>query len=196
MKKVALFLVFIALALFLTLSSPAHADGETVEVNSRQLIERSEEFDGREVVLVGEVVGDVMVRGDHAWLTVNDDQYSKEALREAGSLRGGNSGIGVWLPASEAEKVKTVGRYRTTGDYVLVEGTFNADCREHGGDMDIHARTLEVILPGRKLEISLEPWKYLVAGLAFLFLLGSTVPFFRRRAREMRSARSLLEEEQ
>lgn len=173
----------------------ALAGGEAVEVDSGQLLESADEYDGREVIYEGEAIGDVMMRGDFAWLTVNDDHYSEHALHEAGELKGGNSGIGVWLPADEAEKVNVLGRYGTVGDYVRVRGTFNADCAEHGGDVDIHAVSLEVIKPGLDVDTGPGLARYLAAGLAFVFLAVSMMPYFRRRAREMRSARSLMKEE-
>ena len=127
-------------------------------------------------------------------MTINDDHYSQEALKEAGKLRGGNSGLGVWLPAAEAERVKVVGRYGTVGDFVEVRGIFNADCAEHGGDVDIHAFSLEVIVPGREIDTSPDWMLYLAAALSLLFATLTLIPFLRRRAREMRSARALMKD--
>ncbi len=192
MRKAVLVLVMFA-ALMALLSACAWSQGEEV-VNSEELIERMDEFDGHEIIFKGEVVGDVMVRGDYAWITVNDDHYSREALHEAGKLKGGNSGLGIWLPAAEAEQVKVVGRYGTVGDYVQVRGIFNADCVEHGGDVDIHASSLEVLEPGRHLDIS-PGWElYVAAAVAIVFVLATMTPFLRRRAWDMRSARALMRE--
>jgi hypothetical protein len=185
--------IVIVLALF---HSVAAAAGGTSEVNSAELLNDWEEYDGKEVVFRGEAVGDVMRRGEGAWVTVNDDLYSREARLEAGQLRGGNSGIGVWLPASEAAKIRVLGRYGTRGDFVEVRGTFNADCREHGGDFDIHAHTLTVIEAGRELDTSPDSGKYLAALFVMLFVIATLTPFLRRRAREMRKARALLRKEE
>jgi hypothetical protein len=190
-KKVLLVLLMLA-ALMALISTCAWSQGRVEEVSSEDLIERMDEYDGREVIFRGEAVGDVMVRGDYAWITVNDDHYSREALHEAGKLRGGNSGIGIWLPAAEAEQVTVVGRYGTVGDYVEVRGVFNADCVEHGGDVDIHATFLEVLEPGRQLDIS-PGWElYVAAALSIIFVLATMTPFLRRRTRDMRSARALM----
>ncbi|MGQ9475170.1 MAG: hypothetical protein ACUVT4_03465 [Actinomycetota bacterium] len=171
----------------------ALASGSEV-VNSASLLQEWEKYNGREVVFRGEAVGDVMTRGDHAWLTVNDDPYSLKALHDAEELRGGNSGIGVWLPVSEARRVTRLGRHGSVGDYVEVIGVFHADCREHGGDFDIHATSLRVLEPGRELRITPSAGKWMAAMGAFAFLVISLAPFLGRRVRERRSARDLLGE--
>ena len=176
-------------------SAPARAEGGAVEVNSAELLEKWDQYDGREVIFRGEAVGDVMRRGGMAWITVNDDHYSREARLEAGELRGGNSGIAVWLPEEEAAKIGVLGRYGSKGDLVEVRGVFNADCREHGGDLDIHAVSLEVLEPGRRLDAAPDAGKHLAAFLSGLFLLATMVPYLRRRTRELRKARALLRDE-
>ncbi len=198
MKK-ALVLAALALcvALFtLCVDSPAMAEGEAGEVNTADLLERWQEYDGMEIVIRGEAVGDMMRRGDHAWITVNDDHYSRAARLEAGELRGGNSGIGVWLPAREAEKIEVLGRYASKGDLVEVKGVFHSNCREHGGDFDIHATSLKVIERGRKLEEGVDAGKVLGTSFAVAFLIFTLTPYLRRRTRELRAARALLEDEE
>ncbi len=189
-------LFFLAAFLFLHASAPAFAEGEGRVANTAELLERWQEYDGTEVVIRGEVVGDVMRRGDHAWITVNDDHYSRAARLEAGELRGGNSGIGVWLPAGEADKIGVLGRYASKGDLVEIKGVFNSDCREHGGDFDIHAASLTVIERGRALDSGYVAGRILGASAATVFLLFTLVPYLRRRAREMRAARALLADEE
>ncbi len=189
--RVLLVLACVACAA-LGMSTSAAAAEKAVEVNTAELLDDWERYDGREVIFRGEAIGDIMRRGDSAWITVNDDSYSREARLEAGELGGGNSGMGVWLPVEEAEKIETLGRYGTVGDLVEVRGVFNADCLEHGGDFDIHASSLVVIYPGRELDSSPDTAMYLAAVFAFIFLLGTLTPIMKRRTREMRSARALL----
>jgi len=50
---------------------------------------------------------------------------------------------------------------------VKIRGTFNAACAEHGGDMDIHATSLEVVTPGRVVR---EPVKFVKLGIALALL--------------------------
>jgi hypothetical protein len=191
----ALAMLLCTVVLLLAPLSSACAEGEAVEVSSADLINNWQEYNGKEVIYRGEAVGDVMRRGENAWVTVNDDFYSREARVEAGELRGGNSGIGIWLPTGEAEKIEVLGRYGTIGDFVEVRGIFNSDCLEHGGDFDIHASSLTVIDRGREVDTSPDSGKYLAAIFAFLFVVATLFPFLRRRARDMRSARSLMREE-
>jgi len=101
-------------------------------VSSSDLIANAKEFNGKTVKFAGEVIGDVMRRGDHAWVNVND----------------GTNAIGIWMPASLAADIHTEGNFKQTGDYVEVTGIFNRACIEHGADMDIHAIELQVIKPG------------------------------------------------
>ena len=102
MKRAAVCAAMWLCALLWVMAMPAcaAAGGEGVAVTSAELLDDWRELDGRKVVFRGEAVGDVMRRGDFAWITVNDDPYSRKALLEGGELRGGNSGIGVWLPAA------------------------------------------------------------------------------------------------
>ncbi|MBC7248126.1 MAG: hypothetical protein H5T73_10155 [Actinobacteria bacterium] len=173
-------------------ASQAWAEGGGREVDSRTLLQDWESYDGEEVVFRGEAVGDVMRRGEFAWVMVNDDHYSLRALHEAGELRGGNSGLGVWMPAEEAEKIGGLGRHGSLGDFIEVRGVFHADCGEHGGEFDIHALSVRVIEPGREVDVSPDGWKYLGLPLAFLFALATMGPLFLRRLEDRRSARALL----
>ena len=191
MKKILLMLAVLIAALLL-FSPAALAQGKAAEVTTNDLFENWEELDGKEVILIGEAVGDVMDRGDYSWITVNDDYYSREALHETGTLVGQNSGIGVWLPTEEAEKISRLGRYGSMGDLVEVRGIFYADDADHGGDFDIQASSLTVLEPGRDIDTSPDSWKYFVMAAALMFLLLSITPRLKRRAREMKSARALL----
>ncbi|MBN2057677.1 MAG: DNA-binding protein [Candidatus Saganbacteria bacterium] len=101
-------------------------------VSGNNLVDLANVFDGHKVTFEGEVIGDVMIRRSHAWVNVND----------------GERAIGIWLTAAQAESIKYSGSYDRTGDRVRVTGTFHRACREHGGDLDIHADKLEIVVPG------------------------------------------------
>lgn len=134
------------------------------EVTIRELVENAENYDGQEVVIEGEVIGDLMIRGDEAWLTVNDDPYSVRSLVEGGDFAGlSNYSIGVRLPREETEGIRVLGSYKNHGDRVRVRGIFHRVDHASGGDMDIEGISLEVIKPGYPLPHPFAYWKLIVA---------------------------------
>jgi hypothetical protein len=142
---------------------------------SAELVERPALYDGNRVVFTGEAVGEAMVRGESAWIHLNDDAYYLANVEEGAALGGYNSGMPVWVPTELAEGITHFGDYRQTGDVVTVGGTFNAACAEHGGDMDMHATSLEIEHVGRWVADPVSGAKVawatglaLLAGLAFL----------------------------
>lgn len=152
---------------------------------SAQLIESAAAWDGRDVLFSGEAIGEPLARGTHAWLQLNDDAYqSRRSVEEAPRRGGYNRGLAVWAPLELARRVGTFGGYRREGDSVQVAGTFNAACREHGGDMDIHAASLEILRRGHEVSHRLDA-RRLVLGLALLSLSGILV-LVRRAARRLR----------
>jgi hypothetical protein len=121
-----------AQAVFLLALAPASfAQG----VSSSELISRSREFDGREVAYSGEVIGDVMRRAGGAWVNLND----------------GDNAMGVWMTAGAAGGITYTGSYKSSGDLLNVVGDFHSSCPEHGGEMDIHARSVSKSASGRKI---------------------------------------------
>lgn len=141
-------------------------------VSVKDLTEQAENFDGQTVTIEGEVIGDLMQRGDHTWITVNDDPYITKEAQEERLRAGFNIGIGVWLPSSEAEKVKVLGGYKNVGDRVSVTGVFQRVDGEHGGDTDIVAQSLVVLEQGKPVSRPLALIRWIVlAGLAVLAIL-------------------------
>jgi hypothetical protein len=153
--------------------------------SSGELVETPREFDGETIEFTGEVIGEVMVRGEYAWIHLNDDAYMLRNVEEGAELGGYNTGMPIWLPANEAENIVFVGGYKYQGDIAEVTGTFNAACSQHGGDMDIHATSLKVVTPGRRALDPVHPWKIVLAlGLA---LTAAGLWFADRRARRLES---------
>jgi hypothetical protein len=136
-------------------------------ISSTELIEKSKRFDGNTVSYQGEVVGDVMKRGDYAWINVND----------------GVNAMGIWLPAEKTKIIEFRGDYKNRGDTVEVRGIFNRACAQHGGDMDIHANDIRLVKRGHPLDNPVSGLKIVIAGAlsimsGLLFLAG------RRRSRK------------
>lgn len=128
---------------------PALAEEKTI--SSSDLVEKCRLYNGQEVVFQGEVIGDVMVRGDNAWISLNDDSYSADSVEEGSKLKGYNSGQSVWCKASQVKSIEHKGDYRHSGDIMRVRGVFNRACPEHGGDMDIHASQVKLVKRGHEI---------------------------------------------
>ena len=122
-------LTIIAILLLLV---PAAALAQDNSISSNDLIDRAKDYDGQSVVYTGEVVGDILYRGDFAWLAVFD----------------GNNTIGCYVPADQAKQISIVGGYGKRGDIVRIDGIFHRACAEHGGDLDIHAVAVTVLTTG------------------------------------------------
>jgi hypothetical protein len=125
----------VALKIFLASAFTAIiiANGSSnVSVTSDDLISNAKDYDKKEVVYSGEIIGDIMKRGENAWINLSD----------------GTNAIGIWVTIDEVKEIKYTGKYNFTGDTVKVTGIFNRACSEHGGDLDIHSSKLEVIKQG------------------------------------------------
>ena len=117
--------------LFLVFSSLTVAFSQSL--SSSELIKNSKEYDGKIVTYSGEVIGDVMLRGEFVWVNIND----------------GQNALGIWMSAALAQEIKFTGNYRSRGDSLEIVGVFHRACLEHGGDLDIHAQSLRKIGNGR-----------------------------------------------
>lgn len=151
------------IALIVFILSPGFA----LAVDSITLIEKSKDYDKQHIEFTGEVIGDVMIRGDFAWINVNDDPYS---LGKKGN-KGFNSGQSIWVSTGMAKKINRTGGYFWQGDRVKVKGTFNRVCRVHGGDMDIHARELKIISKGKPIKRSIIISKVVISVILFILVV-------------------------
>lgn len=125
-----LFCVFIIFAIFL-FSPRCFAQS----FSSNELINNAKQYDAKVVVYQGELIGDIMLRGEFAWLNISD----------------GNTAIGIWVEKQLLKEISVAGSYKSKGDWVEVVGIFQRVCKEHGGDLDIHAQSLRKIYSGRQL---------------------------------------------
>ena len=177
------------MALSFAAPSPALAQVRTQEIepsiatspndpSSGELVEEPKKYDGSSVRFTGEAIGEALERGDMAWLHLNDDAYYLRNIEEGAKLGGYNSGMPVWTSRGLTDKIGFYGDYRHEGDVVTVRGVFNAACPEHGGDMDIHAESLDVDTPGHPVSDPIDPRKLLGAfllvpmGLLFWWIDG------------------------
>jgi hypothetical protein len=86
--------------------------------------------------------------------------------------------VGIVVDAADADLIPTLGRYGVRGATVRVQGMLHRACSEHGGDLDVHAVTFEILDEGALLERPLHPGKL---GLAVAALCVSLVLFWRYR---------------
>jgi hypothetical protein len=129
---------------------------DTVSIVS--LIDNMKKYDDKVVTIQGEAIGDLMVRGVNAWITVNDDAYSRKSIEEGGALVGmSNAGIGIWIPELQGHKISIFGGWKNKGAIVRITGVFHRACAEHGGDTDIHADFVDVVAPGHPFS---KPFKW------------------------------------
>jgi hypothetical protein len=125
-------------------------------VNSSELVDNARLYDGMVIEYQGEVIGDIMIRRNHAWLNIND----------------GGRAIGIWTSKFSAEGIRKVGSYNYVGDTLRVVGIFNRACPQHGGDLDIHAQEINIVQEGYKIEHPVNQAKLVMAGILFLAILG------------------------
>ena len=145
-------LILIILFLLLNLSVVVFAQG----LSSNELINNAKQYDGKLITYSGEAIGEVMLRGEFAWVNIND----------------GQGALGVWMNAALAKEIKFTGNYKSRGDRLELVGEFHRACVEHGGDLDIHARSLFKIASGRIIKENLNFDKmqlsFILLGALFL----------------------------
>lgn len=145
--------IFILCSLFIvhcSLFSVCFAQG----ISSTELIDNAKQFDGKTVVYGGEVIGDIMIRGDYAWININD----------------GDNAIGIWINTTLIKDIVYTGSYKSAGDAIEITGIFHRACPEHGGDLDIHAQGLRKISPGKIFQEKLNLGKRNYALVLFTML--------------------------
>ena len=123
-------IVIFTLARAVSVSAGQQFTGESVSV--AQLIEEAAKHDGKEVLIEGELIGDLMARGDHLWLSLLDK----------------GTAVGVWVDKSKLPPISFLGAYGVQGDTVQIRGIMHRACPEHGGDLDIHAEAVELLKRG------------------------------------------------
>ena len=140
----------------------------SAQIPSGGLIENAGAYDGKEIDFSGELIGDPMPRGDHVWLNVND----------------GSNAIGIWLPRGLLPSVRYWGSYTARGDTVRIHGVFHRSCPDHGGDMDLHGSSIEVISPGEPTGHRVGPVPFFCAVL-LIFTSFAAFLLWRRREKAL-----------
>jgi hypothetical protein len=162
---------------------PGKDTPQEIEVNSGSLVDNANAWNGHGITFSGEAIGEAMVRGKMAWIHLNDDAYMWKNIEEGAKLGGYNSGHAVWISADLAKKIEFFGDFKHEGDVVKIVGTFHAACPQHGGDMDIHALTIEIVRVGHPVHHVTNTPRAITAGglLVLAFILYQLRIVIRRR---------------
>ena len=150
------------LVILITICAVGTVNAENItQINS--LVNNMGAFDGQVVTIEGEAIGEAMNRGTYSWINVND----------------GTNALGIWLASPDAERIKTFGDYKHTGDIVRISGIFLKNSPEHGGDVEIDCSSLEIIKKGHTVGEQLTNIKLFTATLLFSIALTLTYAYFR-----------------
>jgi hypothetical protein len=145
-----------------------------------ELLADGETYDGAEVTVEGELVGDYGFRGDgFMWTQLNDDSYARAAIVDGGARTGGNIGIGVRMASILGRDLDPVGGYRLEGPVVQLTGFWRYHDPDRGGESYLDVTELVVIDRGRRLQ---EGPDWLVFALGVM-LIGATIVMWRQRVR-------------
>lgn len=159
---------------------------EVLDVISNQLYDCPQTWDGRLVRYRGEVVGAVLQREGGAWVHLNDDVYG-DALGPLPShrdFRGGNAGVGVFIPAELVGVITHVGGPEIEGDVVEVVGRFHRVDSRSAEVAVIRADSGSVVATGQPFADPVLPDRRLAAllltPLALAIVVGERVHARRR----------------
>jgi len=142
-------------------------------VSASDLINDAAAYNGQIILFEGEVIGDIMVRREHAWINLND----------------ADAAIGIWAEKGLIEGITHTGGYNSKGDWVRVYGIFSRACGEHSGELDIHAKSIKILNAGRVFEERLNLEKrnialVLLGALCLVVILQVYLRISNRRSKE------------
>ena len=123
--------------------------------NFNELIENGKSIDNTKIILKGEAIGECMNRGKYSWVNISD----------------GSTAMGIWIKNEQVQSITNFGKYGYKGDVVEISGTFNRECKEHGGDMDVHATSVKIMDIGHKVIIPISNNKKVIALMLTLITL-------------------------
>lgn len=118
--------------------------------NFNDLIEHAPRYDGQKIRLHGEVIGDIMHRGNDIWINITD----------------GTNSIGIIAPRAIVPTITFVGDYHTSGDIVEVVGDFYNSDPNYGGDTDVRAYSVKVLEVGSPRAHPISRRRVLATGIA------------------------------
>lgn len=164
-------ILFLAAALVIVGATPAIA-GEFTEVVVGDLVNDPATYEGP-VVVVGELIGDFGFRRDGSmWTQLNGDSYAMDPILDGGALTGGNVGVAVRIPQTEAADLDPPGGYRVRGPIVQISGTWRYHDENRGGESYLDVTSLAIVEPGHGLP---EHPNYWIMGAGFALIAAALV---------------------
>jgi len=124
-------------------------------VSSTELIEKSKQYDLKEVSIQGEIIGDIFIKKDFCWINISD----------------GINAIGIWIPKKMTEQFSHTGDYTHRGDIIQITGRFHRTCSEHIGEIDIHAEDIVFLKKGENISHPVNRARAITALILFFFAL-------------------------
>jgi hypothetical protein len=158
-KIIIVFILLLMPAVGVSAQQSAKIDADIPVVMIRDLVLHSAMYEGRTVILRGEVIGDIMPRGKFAWINIQG-QYNE---------------IGVWIPLELTKGITYKGNYRFKGDRVEVSGIFKHADEEFGGEFCLRATDLKIIQLGFPSPHQQSPTKKYIVWSLFWFTLSLLV---------------------
>lgn len=124
-----------------------------------ELIDNGREYNSKVINIQGEAIGELLERGEYSFVNIND----------------GTSAIGIYLKTTDGEMIKSFGNYHKIGDSVSVTGVFNRACKEHGGDMDIHCDSIQIVFDGYERTHNISKFKIIFIIVLMPFVIYGTM---------------------
>lgn len=135
-KSISVIAIFMLIALI-----PAVCKAESsVFTDFGSLVDNAAKYDKQVITVKGEAIGEPLKRGNYTWINIGD----------------GSNAVGIWMKNTDADKVRTFGNDKYKGDVLKVTGIFHRACSDHGGDLDIHADSIEIQSKGYKVSEPLD----------------------------------------
>jgi hypothetical protein len=172
----------VALTVAWVFAPPPVAAQEPPVLSVDDLLAEAAGYDGEQITVEGELVGDYGFRNDgFMWTQLNDDSYARAAIVDGGPRTGSNVGIGIRMPELLASGLDPVGGYRLEGPVIRATGIWRFHDPGRGGESYLDVAAFEVVKPGRRLNEGPD-WVVFVVGV--VLVSASLTMWIRRRRAE------------
>lgn len=123
-------------------------------------------YDGKEVRVIGEVIGEAMERPGGVFLNINDN----------------GSCIGIFVSKELYSKLHITyfGNYKSIGDKVEVYGIFHKAWDKQKGEICIEAKNIKVLSLGHPRNITPSNSLLVMTGISIIFLLILSIMYRRK----------------